>query len=275
MRLITRNTQLCISASSNPGVLGSALHNWAYDELGLDFLYKPYCVEDITQIISAVRIMGIRGCSVSMPFKHAVIPSLDSLDESAKNVGAVNSIVNTEGHLRGFNTDIVGALKALQFLQVTKNDTILMYGAGGAARAILLSLSHIGVKKVFIMNRTPGKVENLKGIHPCNLIGGSEINSIRADYLINATSIGMNQLDNEIPFCRKLIKQSKGVMEVVVSPYETKLVSMARSLNKPVAPGYLMSFEQFRAQFLLYTGVEIPREVAMKKLLGLIRCGGA
>lgn len=272
MRLITRNTQLCISVSSNPGVLGSTLHNWAYDELDLDYLYKPYYVEDIDQTISAVRILGIRGCSVSMPFKQTVIPYLDSLDESANIVGAVNSIVNTKGHLRGYNTDVVGALKALQFLRVTKNDTILMCGAGGVARAILLSLGHIGVSRVFIMNRTPDKVEGLKGINPCQLIGASEINSIRADYLINATSIGMNELGDEIPFCEKLIKQSKGVMEVVVSPYETKLVSMAKSFNKSVAPGCLMSFEQFRAQFLLYTGVEVPGEMAMQKLQELMCC---
>jgi len=270
MKLITSNTQLCISVSSNPGVLGSTLHNWAYDQLGLDFLYKPYYVEDIGQIINSVRALGIRGCSVSMPFKQAVIPYLDSLDESAKLIGAVNSIVNNEGHLRGFNTDVVGAFKALEYLQVKQNDTILMYGAGGAARSILFGLRLIGVKKIFILNRTADKIESLRAINPCQLIGVSQINSINADYLINATSIGMSPLNDAMPFTENLIKQSRGVLEVVVSPLETKLVSMARLFYKPVAPGYLMNFEQFLAQFLLYTGVEVPRENAMQKLLELI-----
>ena len=102
---ITRDTTLCISLSGRPSNLGTRFHNFLYDELGLDYIYRAFTTTDIAAAVGGIRALGIRGAGISMPFKAAVIPLIDSLDDSASVIESVNTIVNTDGHLRGYNTD--------------------------------------------------------------------------------------------------------------------------------------------------------------------------
>ena len=104
----------CISVAKNPGKFGETVHNAGYDVLGLPFQYKAFSTNDISGVIKGVRALGIRGCSVSMPFKETVVPYLDRLDPLAKKIGAVNTIVNKNNTLIGYNTDFYGAKECLK-----------------------------------------------------------------------------------------------------------------------------------------------------------------
>lgn len=124
---------LCISVAKNPGKFGITVHNAAFRSLGLNFIYKTFSVTDIAGVITGVRALGIRGCSISMPFKESVIPHLDQLDPIAKKIGAVNTVVNKHGHLIGYNTDVIGAYESLKTLNASNNTSILLLGAGGVS----------------------------------------------------------------------------------------------------------------------------------------------
>lgn len=268
--MINKDTQLCISVASRPSNFGTTLHNAGYMALGLNFAYKAFGISDIEGAIAGVRALGIRGCSVSMPFKETVIPYLDALDETARVIGAVNTIVNKSGQLTGYNTDAIGARTALESLHVSPRESVLLLGAGGAARAILFALRQIGFSRVRVANRDIEKTQRLNAILTCQPVLWSERQQEPADLLINATPIGMNPNAELTPLEDAFIRQSAAVMDVVISPMETRLISCARLAGKKVAPGYLMSLEQAMAQFVLYTGVEPPREVMEQNLRRLL-----
>lgn len=268
--MINKDTQLCISVASRPSNFGTTLHNAGYMALGLNFAYKAFGISDIEGAITGVRALGIRGCSVSMPFKETVVPYLDALDETASIVGAVNTIVNKAGHLTGYNTDVIGARAALESLRACPSESVLLLGAGGAARAILLALRQLGLNRVRVANRDLEKIQKLNIILSCQPVAWAERQRVQADIVINATSVGMSPNAESMPLEEAFIHQSRAVMDVVISPIETKLIGCARSAGKAVAPGYLMSLEQAMAQFTLYTGVEPPREMMERNMRQLL-----
>ena len=246
------------------------VHNAAYAALGLNFVYKAFGISDIAGAIIGVRALGIRGCSVSMPFKETVIPHLDVLDETAKAVSAVNSIVNEAGRLTGFNTDVAGARAALESVRAHPGESVLLLGAGGAARAILFALKQLGFDRVRVTNRDPDKISRLNVILPCQSVAWSEREQEPVDIVINATPIGMTPNREQMPLEESFIRETRVVMDVVISPMETRLINCARSACKTVAPGYLMSLEQALVQFALYTGKQPSRdamEQSMRRLL--------
>lgn len=269
--MINKDTQFCISVASRPSNFGTTIHNAAYAALGLNFVYKAFGVTDIVGVVNGVRALGIRGCSVSMPFKEAVIPLLDKLDETAKIIGAVNTIVNDHGQLTGYNTDVIGARIALQSIQVNPDETILLLGAGGVARAILFALRQLGVKQVHVANRDVEKIQRLNAIIPCKPIDWSERQQLPVSLIINATSIGMTPNSELMPIDKAFIREARAVMDVVVSPMETRLIENARLLGKIVAPGCFMSLQQAMAQFTLYTEQEPPKDVMEQSMVQLLQ----
>ena len=104
-RHLNKDTIVCMSLSARPSNFGTRFHNYLYDALDLDYLYKAFTTTDLTGAIAGVKALGVRGCAISMPFKEAVIPMLDELDASAKAIDSVNTIVNTNGYLKAYNTD--------------------------------------------------------------------------------------------------------------------------------------------------------------------------
>lgn len=110
--MINRDTQLCMSLAGRPGNFGTRFHNYLYEKLGLNYIYKAFTTQDIAAAVNGVRALGVRGCAVSMPFKESCIPFLDALDPSAKAIDSVNTIVNDDGRLTGLNTDYI-AVKSL------------------------------------------------------------------------------------------------------------------------------------------------------------------
>jgi shikimate dehydrogenase len=267
---INKDTVLCISVAARPSNFGTTVHNAAYRALGLNFLYKAFGISDIKGVISGVRALGIRGCSVSMPFKETIVGELDTLDEAAGAIGAVNTVVNDGGRLTGYNTDAHGAEAALKMANVSSQDSVLLLGAGGVAKAILYALQRAGVKRIFVANRTAAKA---------NKIAGSLAEAVPWDFrheseaavVINATSIGMSPDADLVPLELKKLRGCRAVLDVVVSPMESALIRAARSLGMCTVPGYKMSLHQAAAQFRLYTAVNPPLKVMEDSIVQLLR----
>jgi len=258
------NPTLCISVAEKPGKFGITVHNAGYRALGLNFMYKTFAIDDIRGVITGVRSLGIRGCSVSMPFKEKVIPFLDRLDPLAKKTGAVNTVVNDNGRLIGYNTDVIAVEKSLRPLQIKNDKDIIIFGAGGVSRAILVALKNLKLKNVTLTNRTKRKGEKLAKEFNVNFIQWSKRENIKADVVINATSIGMVPNIFSSPISKKKIKNSQIVMDVVVTPPKTKLIKIANKQGKITVDGLKLSLYQAFTQFKLYTGRNPPIQVMQK-----------
>ena len=261
---LLNNPTICISVARKPGRFGITVHNAGYRALGLNFMYKTFAIDDIRGAITGVRSLGIRGCSVSMPFKEKVIPFLDRLDPLAKKIGAVNTIVNDNGRLIGYNTDIIAVEKALKPLRIKNDKDIIIFGAGGVSRAILTALKNLKLKNITLTNRTTRKGERLAKQFNINFIQWSKRENIMADVLINATSIGMTPDTFSTPVSKNNIKNSQIVMDVVASPPKTKLIKIANKHGKITIDGLKLSLYQSFTQFKLYTGRNPPIQVMEK-----------
>jgi len=258
------NPTLCISVAEKPGKFGITVHNAGYRALGLNFMYKTFAIDDIRGVITGVRSLGIRGCSISMPFKEKVIPFLDRLDPLAKKISAVNTVVNDNGCLIGYNTDVIAVEKSLRPLQIKNDKDIIIFGAGGVSRAILVALKNLKLKNVTLTNRTKRKGERLAKEFNVNFIQWSKRENIKADVVINATSIGMAPNIFSSPISKKKIENSQIVMDVVVTPPKTKLIKIANKQGKITVDGLKLSLYQAFTQFKLYTGRNPPIQVMQK-----------
>ncbi len=253
--------------------LSPLIHNTAYKALGLDFVYVPFRVESIKQAIEGIRGLGIRGASVTIPYKTALVNYLDSIDDAAREIGAVNTIVNENGRLKGFNTDWTAAVKALEEVVALESKKMLLIGGGGAASAIAVGLKKKGAKLV-ILDRTIEKARALAGLVNAEDSGGLErlpSAVAGADILINATSVGMLPNTNESLIPKKLLHGGLTVFDIVYNPRETKLLREARDRGCTIVYGYKMLLYQAVLQFELFTGCRAPlpvMEQALVKALG-------
>jgi len=270
MHQLNKDTRVCISLSSVPSNFGTTLHNAGYQALGLNYIYKSFGIRELEGAIAGVRALGIRGCSVSMPFKEAVLPLLDEVESQASLMGAVNTIVNDNGRLTGYNTDVVGAQRSLEMLGTLASDDVLLLGAGGVSKAIAQALRNIGVSKIKVSNRDIDRIKPLNRIIECEAIPWDKRGPGSASVVINATSIGMGESERIAPIDSQSIEAARVVMDVVVTSKPTRLIELAREAGKTVAPGYLMSLEQAIEQFLLYTGRRAPREAMEGSLKTII-----
>jgi len=264
---------MCISVAGRPSNFGTTIHNTAFEAAGLNFVYKAFGVTDIAGAIAGVRALGIRGCSVSMPFKESVIAYLDEVDQAAGMIGAVNTVVNTDGILTGYNTDVYGAQKALELecIEGLVSKKVMLLGAGGAAKAILHALRNLEVEDVVIVNRTYQKADMLAQKTGYRAAPWNERSRINAGVLVNATPIGMHPDVEQCPVDERTIARSSVVMDVIVSPMESLLVRTAKRMGKTIIPGYKMSLFQAAMQFQLYTGVEPPLDVMEAAMVNLLR----
>jgi shikimate dehydrogenase len=259
--------------------LSPAMQNAAFQNLGLDcvFLAFPVKSSDVEKAIAGVRGLGISGLNVTMPHKNAVIPYLDDVDEAAKFLGSVNTIVNRDGRLRGFSTDGAGALNALKTNGADPHGKkVVVLGAGGAAKAIAYALAP-EAEELALLNRTPQKTHELtkalymKFIAKINSgsLSTSDIwkNLQDADILINATSVGMHPNADESLVQAKWLKPSLTVMDIVYNPVQTKLAADAKAAGAKVVSGVEMLVYQGAASFEIWTGKKAPVEVMKQAAL--------
>lgn len=259
---INRNTQLCMSLSARPGNFGTRFQNHLFEALGLDYVYKAFTTTDIEGAVRGLRALGIRGCAVSMPFKEAVIPLIDELDPSAASIGAVNTIVNDGGHLKGYNTDYLAVVQLMQRHQVPTDTRWALAGAGGMAKAVASALVDYGYANGTIVGRNVEKRRDL-----ADKLGIAHADAAPADtqMLVNATPIGMagGAEADALPFPPESIAAAEIVFDVVAIPPETPLIRAARAAGRQVITGDAVLVLQGREQFVLYTGVQ-PGEVQVE-----------
>lgn len=250
-----------MSLAGRPGNFGTRFHNFLYRELGLNFLYKAFTTRDLEGAVRGIRALGIRGCAISMPFKEAVIPFLDALDPTAKGIMAVNTIVNDDGRLTGYNTDYIAVRELLQKHKVPTTASVAVRGSGGMAKAIVCALRELGFKNCMILARnavTGSALAKTYGFESQANIEGN------FDVLINATPVGMHPNPDELSFPEEVVKRAQFVFDAVLNPMETKLIKLAKSLDKKVISGFTITIIQAREQFRLYTGITPPEDVVEK-----------
>ncbi len=250
--------------------LSPAMHNAAYESLNIDdrfvYLGASVKVENVKTVVEAVRVMNIRGLTCTMPHKIEIMKYLDVIDPAAKKMGAVNTVVNDNGILKGYNTDWLGAVTPLEKITKLKKKNVAILGAGGAARAITYGM--ISRKAhVTIYNRTVKKAEELAHEFNCIAKPMDQIDEIsKADIIINATSVGMHPNKNILPFNQQLITKNQIVFDIIYVPYETRLLKFAKEKGATVIHGLEMLLYQGTAQFELYTNRKAP-ETVMRKVL--------
>jgi shikimate dehydrogenase len=252
---LNKETRLCISLAGRPTNIGTRFHNFLYRELGLDFVYKAFTTSDLAAAIAGIRGLGIRGCGVSMPYKEACIPHLDRLDRSASALESVNTVVNDEGHLRGYNTDYIAIAQLLAQHGVAADLPFALRGSGGMARAVAGALHDAGFRRGIVLARNPVSGRALAERHAYEW--RAEIGEDRPALLINATPIGMagGPESDALAFEASLVEASQVVFDVVAFPAETPLVRQARQAKKQVITGAEVIALQAAEQFALYTGV--------------------
>ncbi|MCK8655222.1 MULTISPECIES: shikimate 5-dehydrogenase [Pseudomonas] len=264
-----RDTQLCMSLSGRPGNFGLRFHNHLYEQLGLNFYYKAFSSQDLPGAVGGIRALGIRGCGVSMPFKEACIALVDELDPSAAAIQSINTIVNTDGHLKAFNTDYIAIAQLLQTHQVSRDTTFALLGSGGMAKAVASALRDGGYHNGLIVARNERTGQAL-----AKSLGYSwqaELGDRRPQMLINVTPIGMTgpQAD-QLAFDAKAIEAADIVFDVVAVPSETPLILRARAEGKHVITGLEVIAIQALEQFVLYTGVR-PTDEQFQKAVEFAR----
>lgn len=250
--------------------LSPIMHNAAFSASGLNAVYLAFEATDMDGCLRGMNALGIKGMSVTLPHKSAVIPLLDQVDGLAKRIGAVNTIVNDEGRLIGYNTDALGALRALERKIELAGKTCLIIGAGGAARAIGYILRERSVR-LTISNRSYRRGETLASSLQCPFIPLKEMNSIQEDLFIHATPVGMHPRDKECIISPEMLKQGTLVMDIVYNPVETKLLRMARARGCLTISGLEMFIHQGAEQFRLWTRLEAPINAMTKAVKEAIR----
>lgn len=251
---------LCGSIAGSIGGLGIKMHNAAYRHLGIEYTYVSFEPDNVEGSINAVRCLGIRGMGVTMPYKQEVIKYLDELDESAAEIGSVNTIVNENGCLKGYNTDAFGAERAiLETFDLTGKKAVIL-GAGGVGRTIAWVISKY-TKDITIYN-----IDEAQGHEVADKYGlafGGDPILVNADtpydILLNCTSVGFKSRETILTADR--IKPCSVVFDVIFNPAESEFQKAAKSAGCTVIPGIRMIIYQACRQFELYTGQKAPEEV--------------
>ncbi|WP_346845713.1 shikimate 5-dehydrogenase [uncultured Rothia sp.] len=258
---LNRDTTVCISLSGRPSNHGIKFHNYLYEKFGLDFLYKAMTTSDIEAAIGGVRALGIRGCSISMPFKQAVIPLMDEIDHSASVIGAVNTIVNTEGYLHAYNTDVIAVASLLKTHGVDPSLPFILQGSGGMARAVAGAFFDAGFKQGTVVARNEQAGSELAKQYGYDW--APQIGSLTAPILVNVTPLGMEggEEKDTLAFPQSAIEVAEVLFDVVAMPVETPLIKAGRTAGKKVITGGEVAALQAAEQFRLYTGVELSPEL--------------
>lgn len=279
--IVSNKTRLCcVIGHPIDKSLSPIMHNEAFRAKGLNYVYLAFDVDTsrLKEAVEGLRALKVKGFNVTMPHKVAILNLLDRINEGASLVGAVNTVVNDDGELIGYNTDVNGIISALEAkVRSLKGLKALLIGAGGAARACIVALVSKGCKEIIIMNRTFDKAKlmaedlgkklkmnyNLEELSMNSL--KKAINSV--DILMNATPIGTYPNLDESIVPQELIKKDMVVFDAVYNPKKTKLIRDAEKMGAKVIPGYEMFVGQGAASFKLWTGIDAPIDIMRRAVL--------
>lgn len=273
------NTNALSGKTSIYGILGNPvahsmsplMHNSAFRLLGIDAIYLPFEVEDLPGAVAGMKALRIKGASVTHPFKTQIMRLVDEIDDTAKKIGAVNTLVFGKERIRGTNTDWIGGVRCLETLLPIEGNEFVVLGAGGAARAVVFGIISKGGKAV-IVNRSVKEGRALAEDFDCVFVPLSEIESARGDCLVNTTPVGMYPKENEMPVPKQVLGTYKAVADVIYNPLETMLLREAEAAGCQVASGFEMFVYQGTEQFTIWTGRRAPvkemKEVVYQRLSG-------
>jgi shikimate dehydrogenase len=257
--------------------LSPRMHNAMLVRHGLDGVYVPIAVEpaQVKQVVRAFRNTSLAGVNVTVPHKETVAPLLDSLSPQARLLGAVNTIVFREAELVGYNTDVDGFTEALKEVGFSpRGHSALVFGAGGAARAVVLALVTAGAAEVKVASRTPARTRRLAadlGARAVELAGAPAV-SAACDLVVNATPVSTRRESPEMAELALRLKLGQGCRLVVDINYGRRLTfweEAARAQGMPFLDGLVMLAHQARLSFKLWTGVDAPVEEFASALKGL------
>ena len=246
--------------------LSPAMHTAAFAQMGLNADYTAHRVDDAAEVVRRVRESGIRGASITIPFKETVMALLDEVDPAAAAIGAINTIVNRDGMLAGYNTDGPGLVSDLSEWIAIRGTTFVILGAGGAARAAVYSLRDAGGIPI-VVNRTAERAQVLADRFGCRWEPAREIGRLRADCLINTTPLGMFPETVRTPLEKCFLVRFPRVMDMIYNPMKTRLLREAEAAGCAVRSGVGMFVHQGVEQIRLWTGQEAPQEEMWRVVL--------
>lgn len=285
MNTITGHTQLtALLGSPVAHSISPLMHNEAFRQLGLDYAYLCFEVteETLPAAVDGLKACSIRGFNLTMPNKNKIVELLDELSPAAKLIGAVNTVVNDNGRLIGYNTDGIGYMQAARDAGYDlTGKTITVMGAGGAATAICAQAALDGVEKIHIFarstsrfwNRTQKLADTINGTLSCKAVlhengDSAALRDAAAEstLLLNATSVGMApNVDASIITDTSIFRPDLVVSDVIYNPQETLLLRQAREAGCRTFNGMYMLLYQGAAAFRLWTGQDMPVELIKEK----------
>ena len=256
------------------GVIGNPVHhslsplmqNAAFEERHMDAVYVPFLVRDLRDFLGAIPEFGVLGFSVTIPHKQAILKHLDDCDPLAAAIGAVNTVVVRDGgKLFGYNTDYVGVLRALESRVALAGSSVLILGAGGAARAVAFALARAGAA-VCICARRPAKAKELARVVGGEAIARSRLRGEFFDAIVNATPVGMYPNANESPLEASELN-CRLVFDLIYRPRRTKLLQIAERRGIETVSGVEMFVAQGMAQWEIWTGERAPERVMRRAVV--------
>lgn len=264
---VTGHTQVCMSiANPNKGTPSPGMHNAGFEALGLDFVYVAFEPADIAAALAAMRALGVRGCSISKPFKQEAVALVDRLDPVAAEINAINTVVNDGGELVGYNSDWLGCVRSLEARTSVGGQRVAVLGAGGAAAAAVFGLRRAGAQ-VTIFNRTESRGAELADAQ--GVVFGGPLTAVGSgdgfDVLVNATSIGREDSD-AAPVDIGSTTDLRVVMDMTFTRPATELLRAAQAKGVVAVHGMDMLVAQGSFQFELFTGVAAPQEAMSDQL---------
>jgi len=256
--------------------LSPMMHNYAFNKLDLDYVYLPFDIAaaNLKDALRGIVALGIKGFNVTIPHKERIVDFLDELSDGAKIVNAVNTVVNENGKLHGYNTDVEGIFRTLEdYKDELRDSTVSVIGAGGAARSVIYTLiNSFNVEKINIINRTTEKAESLKDYFTSKMLfekiktyelAPPDVTEIlnKSKLIVNASSIGMMPEEDDSPTTIvESFNSNQIVFDLVYNPRKTKFLAIAESQGATILNGLKMFVEQGARAFELWTNEKMPTD---------------
>lgn len=262
--------------------LSPYLHNNLFANYNVNGVYLAFETDDVENIVKGMKSFNVSGLSVTIPNKVSIIPFLDEIDNSAKIIGAVNTVINNHNKLRGYNTDIFGVVESFRTKNINCDDKkMLIIGSGGAARAVICGLlGNYRIAELNILGIESSEINNLikltqnfRGVY----VNGYIINDIilkdkvaSADLIVNASPIGMSPNIDISPVPIEYLKEEQIIFDVVYNPVKTKFLEYAEQKNCRTISGIDMFIYQAYKQFELFTGIAADINLVKKFILNKV-----
>jgi shikimate dehydrogenase len=240
--------------------LSPIMHTAAFAATAFNGVYVAVPVQEIRPAVAGLRALGFRGASITLPHKESVMACLDAVEDTARKIKAVNTIVNANGRLQGYNTDCSGAIRALKDQTPLAGRAVAILGAGGAARAVAFGILAEG-GRVTIFNRTAERGKKLADELQAEFRLLSEFKADQCEILVNTTPVGMAPRADDTPVPVEKLSPGLVVMDIVYNPLKTRLLQEAAGVGCMTIDGLSMFVHQGAQQFELWTGMKAPVDI--------------